>query len=44
MPVEVHWFIVTEMLIGADLLTERDIDNRRKVGQALSLWIAQRHA
>jgi hypothetical protein len=34
------WFVVTEMLIVEGLLTERDIDDRRRVGEALSLWLS----
>jgi hypothetical protein len=33
-------FTVTEVLITAGLLAERDIDDRRRVGDALSRWIA----
>jgi hypothetical protein len=42
--VEVDWFVTTEFLIREGLLSERDIDNRRAVGEALSVWIAARHA
>jgi hypothetical protein len=37
---ELDWFIITEMLIVEGFLTERDIDDRRRVGEALSLWLA----
>jgi hypothetical protein len=43
-PVEIDWFVTTEFLIREGLLSERDIDNRRAVGVALSAWIAARHA
>jgi hypothetical protein len=37
---EFDWFIITEMLIVEGLLTEREIDDRRRVGEALSLWLS----
>jgi hypothetical protein len=37
---EFDTFIITEMLIVEGLLTEREIDDRRRVGEALSAWIA----
>jgi hypothetical protein len=39
--VEVDWFVTTELLIRSGLLAVRDIDNRRAVGEALSVWIAR---
>jgi hypothetical protein len=37
---EFDWFVVTELLIVEGLLTERDIDDRRRVGEALSRWLS----
>ena len=37
---EFDWFLVTEILIMEGLLTEREIDDRRRVGEALSVWIS----
>jgi len=37
---EFDWFLITEMLIVEGLLTEREIDDRRRVGEALSLWLS----
>jgi hypothetical protein len=33
-------FIITEMLIVEGLLAERNIDDRRRVGEALSVWLS----
>jgi hypothetical protein len=33
-------FTTTEMLIAKGMLAERDIDDRDRVGEALSVWLA----
>jgi hypothetical protein len=38
--VEIDWFLTTELLIEAGLLGVGQIDDRRRVGEALSVWIS----